>query len=517
MAAETSVQEPTIFEQVTVSLTEEKEFIWDPYLFALSGSNLQQYCTMLSCLDQQNPKPEVFWKTSQGMSVPLSLVQVVEEFEVLPYSYRDGHKRTMQAKSHEPPLPGSSRNLVHLRYNFMPNFTRGVLRRKPSSCSAASKLQQEVETKSPEFASPEENLSLSPELLKADQDREGQTGALNATVLQQEDSRQPPATYFIVTEQSKEIAPEGFEQSTSREEGRSDLLPGDNSGRRNCGSDHHLGEAFLHTGDRSHPSDDIGKCFNEPLSLSVRKGVVSQACPACGKIFNLNRNPFTHPLTPSDQKSFKCPQCGHSLHGSTAGPARHQRIPANEQDRQLSCRQNQKASKIEMPFKCPACGRGFKYKSSLTRHQKLHHKENASPVSERFSQGPKPFMPEKTYADQKSFQRHKVRTVWINGSAKKVSNRCDPPTSALSSPCREISTQPPKFQKDLTSTKKPFGCSECRKSFTVKASLVRHQLLHQGARPFKCPYCDKGYIQKSHLDRHSQKKHRSGLVQRESL
>lgn len=36
---------------------------------------------------------------------------------------------------------------------------------------------------------------------------------------------------------------------------------------------------------------------------------------------------------------------------------------------------------------------------------------------------------------------------------------------------------------------KTFACDLCSKKFTMRAQLVRHQLVHSGLKPFNCPYC----------------------------
>jgi len=36
---------------------------------------------------------------------------------------------------------------------------------------------------------------------------------------------------------------------------------------------------------------------------------------------------------------------------------------------------------------------------------------------------------------------------------------------------------------------KTFACDQCTKKFTVRAQLVRHQLVHSGVKAFVCPYC----------------------------
>ena len=42
----------------------------------------------------------------------------------------------------------------------------------------------------------------------------------------------------------------------------------------------------------------------------------------------------------------------------------------------------------------------------------------------------------------------------------------------------------------------------CKKRFTTKFSLRRHQLIHKKLKVFKCGYCKKGFVLKQYLDEH---------------
>ncbi|XP_028929219.1 zinc finger protein 18-like [Ornithorhynchus anatinus] len=141
-----------------------------------------------------------------------------------------------------------------------------------------------------------------------------------------------------------------------------------------------------------------------------------------------------HRGPPRGANPYKCPICGRGFRWSS-----HLYI-------------HQRTHTGEKPYKCPICGKGFSRSSSLNRHQSVHT-------------GEKPF-------------------------------RC--PSCGKS-----FSRRAHLYAHQRTHTgEKPYKCDECGKGFSERANMYRHQTVHTGEKPYKCPICGKGFTQSTSVAVH---------------
>ncbi|XP_043823904.1 zinc finger protein 398-like [Dromiciops gliroides] len=147
----------------------------------------------------------------------------------------------------------------------------------------------------------------------------------------------------------------------------------------------------------------------------------------------------------------------------------------------------------EQPYTCAECGKNFRLRENLTKHQRSHRQELLSqPMEAQRSsrpQGPGAALPWEPSQAKNSRQRASLLPRTRLHAYAERGKRC-PGRRGLG---RHPQGHPPP---------QPYQCPECDKSFVCYSWLKRHRTLHTGERPFQCPECEKCYSRKEYLLNH---------------
>ncbi|XP_075207230.1 uncharacterized protein LOC142312212 [Anomaloglossus baeobatrachus] len=218
------------------------------------------------------------------------------------------------------------------------------------------------------------------------------------------------------------------------------------------------------------------------------------------------------------EKRFFCSKCGKYFKRKT-NLVRHERIHSG--DKPYSCSEcgkcfthksnlviHQKIHTGEMSFSCSECGKCFTHKTFLVRHQRTHTGEKPYSCSECgncFIDKSALVKHQKNHTGDKPFSCSECGNDFENKSQLDRHQRTHTGEKPyLCSECGKYFACKQNLVVHLrTHTgEKPYSCSECGKCWTHKSSLVIHQRNHKGEKPYSCSECGKSWPDKSSLGLH---------------
>ncbi|XP_042306283.1 zinc finger protein 197-like isoform X1 [Sceloporus undulatus] len=251
-----------------------------------------------------------------------------------------------------------------------------------------------------------------------------------------------------------------------------------------------------------------------PANQTNQLNMKCEMCFDCEKLICTNLV-LAEPKTEMEQDLYICPDCGKTFQDSRCF-ANHQRIHGKEQNKKESQQEaygEEVLPSEERCYQCPTCKRAYSTRYNLRRHQQIHTEcksNKRSSLGKRSSC--KWSFSENQNAQGKGEHQYKCsycgKAFKVKGSLCKHQKihikgkpyKCNVCGKAFAYRYTLAYHQESHIKEQMYQHK----CSYCRKTFSMQSYLRRHQQLHMGSKPYSCGVCGKAFAYRYALTRHQE-------------
>ncbi|XP_043922396.1 zinc finger protein 665-like [Protopterus annectens] len=144
------------------------------------------------------------------------------------------------------------------------------------------------------------------------------------------------------------------------------------------------------------------------------------------------------------------------------------------------------------PFKCKVCDKSFAEKCNMKKHQFLHKKKLYKYSTYHKDSIPNDLAVLRTIGNRQKTYKCVKRGKSFTEKASMVKHHNI--QSLISQDMKK-----PKYLEEIKQREQPYKCTTCDESFRYKVIMLNHQGIHRGQKPYKCGMCNKSFSKQSNM------------------